>query len=144
MGVSVGSGSIKSDPNVVPFCDVLLVLLIIFMVLTPTAQQGTDVKLPEVQSQKEAEQNPVKSSIPMLVVKKDTSKPGGFDITLNNQPLTYNDLLETLRMKLSTRVDRRIFLRVGPKVKYQVVVDLIDKCKEAGAEAVALVPIPAE
>ncbi len=140
MGVSVGAGQIKSDPNVVPFCDVLLVLLIIFMVLTPTAQQGMDVKLPEVQTQAEQTQ-PQGPSLPMLVVKQ---KGNSLEITLNNQPVPYSDLVNTLRMKLATRIDRRLFLRVGPKVKYGTVVDLIDKCKTAGADAVALVPIPAE
>lgn len=40
----------KAEPNVVPLCDVLLVLLIIFMVITPMVQLGIDVKLPEVQA----------------------------------------------------------------------------------------------
>ena len=40
----------KAEPNVVPLCDVLLVLLIIFMVITPMVQMGIDVKLPEVQT----------------------------------------------------------------------------------------------
>ncbi len=141
MSISAESGGIKSDPNVVPFCDVLLVLLIIFMVLTPVAQQGMDVKLPEVQTPVKG-QTITKSTIPMLVVKKGAA--GKMDISLNNQPVTYDALIETLKMKFSTRIDRRIFLRVGPKVRYQNVVDLIDKCKTAGADAVALVPIPAE
>jgi biopolymer transport protein ExbD len=48
MSVDVGgSGSLKSEPNVVPLCDILLVLLIIFMVVTPMIQKGANVTLPE-------------------------------------------------------------------------------------------------
>ena len=46
-GGELGSGSAKSEPNVVPLCDILLVLLIIFMVVTPMIQKGANVKLPE-------------------------------------------------------------------------------------------------
>jgi biopolymer transport protein ExbD len=46
-GGELGSKSAKSEPNVVPLCDILLVLLIIFMVVTPMIKKGANVKLPE-------------------------------------------------------------------------------------------------
>ena len=47
MSVDIGASKSKSEPNVVPLCDILLVLLIIFMVITPVVQKGIDIKLPE-------------------------------------------------------------------------------------------------
>ena len=47
MSVEIGSKSAKSEPNVVPLCDILLVLLIIFMVVTPMISKGANVTLPE-------------------------------------------------------------------------------------------------
>ena len=47
MSVDIGASKAKSEPNVVPLCDILLVLLIIFMVITPTLQKGIDIRLPE-------------------------------------------------------------------------------------------------
>jgi biopolymer transport protein ExbD len=49
-GGELGSKSAKSEPNVVPLCDILLVLLIIFMVVTPMIQKGANVKLPEARN----------------------------------------------------------------------------------------------
>ncbi|MBU1185430.1 MAG: biopolymer transporter ExbD, partial [Acidobacteria bacterium] len=42
--------ALNAEPNVVPLCDILLVLLIIFMVITPMVQKGIDIKLPETQA----------------------------------------------------------------------------------------------
>ncbi len=142
MGVSVGkSGDTKSDPNVVPFCDILLVLLIIFMVITPAAQQGMDIKLPEVSSS--GPDQPT-TRIPMLIVKKDPNKPKGLSIALYQEEIPYNLLFERMRTLFAGRPDKRIFVRAGADVRFQDVVDIIDLVKSAGAETVALVPVTAD
>ncbi len=141
MGISVGkSGGVKSEPNVVPFCDILLVLLIIFMVLTPAAQQGMDIKLPEVSG----ESTMTSTNIPMLIIKKNPSKPKGLEITLFQEEIPYNILFERMRTLFAARPDKRIFIRAAADVRYQDVVDIIDLVKSAGAETVALVPITVE
>jgi len=123
--------AVKAEPNVVPLCDVLLVLLIIFMVITPTIQKGIDVKLPEVTSDAAA--------APVGVIVATLHKDYRVDI---NQ--TYFDDLNKLRDYLegvySKRQEKIIFIRAEEKVPMSKVIELIDIAKGAGVETLALVP----
>ncbi len=126
MGAEIGAGQ-KSEPNVVPLCDILLVLLIIFMVITPTIQKGIDIKLPESSSMGGDSSKGI-----VLTVEKDES------IKINKIP-TNIDLLETeLRTIFSTRVEKRIFVKADESLPYKIVLRVIDKVKGAGIDVVGL------
>ena len=122
----------KAEPNVVPLCDVLLVLLIIFMVITPMVQLGIDVKLPEVQtSVSKTGQDP---NVIVLTVKKNDQ------VELQRNPLELRLLLEELRRQYAARQDKTIFIRADAKVPFSKVMEVMDICKGAGVETLAIIP----
>ncbi len=133
MAIDVGKGakSLKSDPNVVPLCDVLLVLLIIFFVITPAIQKGIDVKLPEPGGSKVGMDI---SSVVVLTIKSDLS------ILINKDPVDRTLAPQRLREIYATRTDKTIFIRAAMKVPYREVVKIIDLAKGAGVEVVGIMP----
>ncbi len=117
-------------PNVVPLCDVLLVLLIIFMVITPMVQKGIDVKLPETT----ADTSSTPQGLIVLTLKKDMS------VLINQEGIDLGMLQDRLRSIYSTRQDKTIFIRADAKLPYSRVIELIDIAKGAGVEVLGIIP----
>lgn len=127
MSVDVGTSQ-KSDPNVVPLCDILLVLLIIFMVITPVAQKGIDVQLPETST----DTTGGKTTGIVLTLEKDNT------IKLNQETVPL-DILETRLTELFRgRQDKTIFIRADKSVVYREVLRVIDIAKGAGVEVLGV------
>ncbi len=130
MSMKVSNGSeVSSEPNVVPLCDVLLVLLIIFMVVTPLIQKGIDVRLPVALNTINMPENPEV----VLSIRKDGKMYIGPDeITLDN-------LQTMIEEAFMTASDKRLYLRADGELEYGNIVDIVEVLKAAGVEIVGII-----
>ena len=129
MQVGGKNGDRSAEPNVVPLCDVLLVLLIIFMVVTPLIQKGADVKLPTAMNTIDMPENP---DI-VLYIRRDGN------MFVNSDQATIDNLQMLLEDALMTATDKRLYLKADQELEYGIIVDLIDIVKEAGVEIVGII-----
>jgi len=138
MAFNVGNGNGDDDPvmadiNVTPMADIMIVLLIIFMVITPMLQKGVDVKLPQAVNSKERKDEP-KSIV--VAVKRDTTT------YLGAQKLDDQNQLQALvkeRLQDLPEGSRMIYLKADDQLPYSEVMKVMDLCREAGVEEVALI-----
>ncbi|MEW5739604.1 MAG: biopolymer transporter ExbD [Myxococcota bacterium] len=130
MGMAAGpSKGVKSDINVTPLVDVVLVLLIIFMVITPMLQRGKDVKLPRAMKV-EAEK---KGADPIIVsVTPDKS------IYIENDKFNDEDFQAELQKKLTSNPGQRILLKGDSALVFDDVRKVMNLARKAGAKSISL------
>jgi biopolymer transport protein TolR len=135
MSMAVGGGNkgVMADINVTPMADIMIVLLIIFMVITPMLQKGVDVKLPTAANTKERKDEP-KTII--VAIKKDTTTFLG-GIKVENQKDLVNQVKERLEELPDTM--KVVYLKADEDLPYSEVMKVMDYCREAGVEEIALI-----
>lgn len=133
MGFSVGGKEkVKSEPNVVPLCDVLLVLLIIFMVVTPLVQKGVDVRLPTAVNTISMPDEPEV----VLAVRKDGT------MFVNQDKATMENLQQLLEDAFLTASEKKLYLKVDQDLEYGKLVEpggVLELVKEAGIELIGII-----
>ena len=136
MGMAVGGpdGAPQHDINVTPLIDVVLVLLIIFMVLTPMLQKAHQVALPAPADPTDVTTN-VKSPSTQLILSVDKDKA----IFLNQDPVTLADLPAKVKEILGSRTDKIVFFRCDPSIQYAYAVNLMDLCRGAGVTKIGII-----
>ncbi len=122
------SAGAQSDINITPLVDVVLVLLIIFMVVTPLLEKNIPVRTPNSEKVEQATEVPPDQ----LVVSVD--KTG--QIQLNAEHVNAADLTARLRVKLDARAasDRVVFIVADDLLSYATLVSVLDAAKLAGAD----------
>ena len=131
MGMSSGgSTGLNSNINVTPLADVMLVLLIIFMVITPLLQKGVDVKLPVAAFSSE---HPDTEDVVNVAMRLDNA------IYLNMVPVAEAELVTKLSEAFEGKAEKILFLKADEGLEYRDVMRIMELCRDGGADEIGLI-----
>jgi biopolymer transport protein ExbD len=125
-----GGGGVKSDINVTPLVDVMLVLLIIMMIVAPLLQQGVPVRLPLATNS-----NPKPESQEQTVVAITADKR----FFLNAVQVPKDDLRRRVEEILETKKEKLVIIKADEDVEYSAVMDAMDELRASGIEDMGLI-----
>ena len=126
-------GGVKSDINVTPLVDVMLVLLIIMMIVAPLLQTGADVKLPLAANTTEKPQTQAQTVV--AVDKNDR-------FFVNSLPVRKEELRQRVDEVLEARKERIILISADRDARYSAVMDAMDELRASGIEDMGLITDP--
>jgi biopolymer transport protein ExbD/biopolymer transport protein TolR len=137
MGMSGGGGGggLNSEINVTPMVDIMLVLLIIFMVVTPMLQQGITVAIPRDMNSPDVDPAIIKESSVVISVPNDN------EFYLGKDKVTKEELGPRIdnMLKKKTDAERIVYVKSGVGVSYGSVVELINVIRKQGVDKIGLV-----
>jgi biopolymer transport protein TolR len=138
MGMSGGGGGggLQSEINVTPMVDIMLVLLIIFMVVTPFLQQGITVALPKNMTNPDVDPNIIKESSVVISIPNDGEYYLGKE-RLQREHLT--DKVDSMLKKIKNEQDKIVYIKSGVGVSYGDVVNVINEVRKLGVDKIGLV-----
>jgi biopolymer transport protein TolR len=122
---------VNSNINVTPMVDVMLVLLIIFMVITPMLQKGVSVDMAKVNSPTPMPDADKEDALLIAVMRDGKTYLGSDQVKVD-------DLTNKVKDRLANKVDKRVFIRADARAKYGAVVDVVDNVRSAGVDDVGL------
>ena len=135
MGAGGGGGGLQSDINVTPMVDIMLVILIIFMVITPFLQQGVSVALPRDMRNPDEDPAIIKETSVVVAITADDK------IFLGKKPIEMTELKTEVDAKMSSkeRDQRIVYVRSDINTNYGTVVNVINNIRDAGVDQIGLV-----
>lgn len=131
-----GSGGLQSEINVTPMVDIMLVLLIIFMVVTPFLQQGITVALPRDMNNPDVDPNIIKESSIVISIPQDG------EFYLGKQRVATEELtdkVDKMLQSIKNEQDRIVYIKSGVGVSYGDVVNVINEVRKLGVDKIGLV-----
>jgi biopolymer transport protein ExbD len=125
------AANVTSDINVTPMVDVMLVLLIIFMVVTPMLQHGVPVDMAKVNNPEDMHDADKEDALLVAITRDDK-------VFFGNDLVKPDDLTQKIKDKLTNRTDKRVFLKADMRAKYGWVVEVVDDVRAAGVDQLGL------
>jgi len=133
MAISVRNegGKINSNINVTPMVDVMLVLLIIFMVITPMLQHGQSVDLAQVNNPEQMPDADKEDAVVVAVMRDGK-------VYLGTDQISPDQLTQKVKDRISARTDKRVFVKADARARYGSVVAVVDNVRSAGVDDLGL------
>ena len=125
------SNKLVCEINAAPMVDVMLVLLIIFMVITPMLQKGVSVELAKAENPREMREADQDDAV-VVAVTRDGK------IYLGSEQLRIERLSEKIQDLLASKVDKTIYVKSDRRAKYGAVVDVVDTVRASGVDTLGL------
>jgi biopolymer transport protein ExbD len=122
---------VMAAPNVIPMADIMLVLLIIFMVVTPMLQKGVSVDMAKVNNAEDM-QNADKDDAIILAVTRDGK------MYLGSKQVVLSEITTAVKDQIANRLDKTVFVRSDARAKYGDVVKAVDEVRSAGVDNLGL------
>ncbi len=133
MDLGGAKGGVKSDINVTPLVDVMLVLLIIMMLVAPMLQQGIQVTLPKADNTSD---KPETADQTVIAIGANRS------IYLNARPVGEAELATRVNEALENKVEKIVIIKADEDVEYSAVMAAMDQLRQAGIEDIGLITDP--